>query len=160
MKRFTILILTIMGLFVLNAMAQQANREQRDNGFMNNLFPPDLVMRFANDINLSDKQKNDIKEAIKTTESNAIDIRWDMREEAEHLIRLSSGTSLDAGELLAQADKVMTLEKDVKLAQLGLLIEIKNILNPDQQEQLQQLRPQGGSGVGAARRLNNPNIRN
>ena len=85
-----------------------------------------------------------------------------MNEAAQELTRLSSSSSLDEDAVIIQADLVMTLEKDLKLGQLGLLVKIKNLLSPEQQEQLQELRRQGqgGSGVGQTRRLNNPNIRN
>jgi len=140
MKRFSIALLIAFGLFTSSVIAQQIIRGQQTNGFINNLFTVDLVMRFASNIDLSDKQKEDIKEAYKATEATTVDIRWDMREETGKLVRLSDTTSIDANEILDQANIVMTLEKDMKLAQLGLLVKVKNILTPEQQEQLKTLR--------------------
>jgi len=45
-----------------------------------------------------------------------------------------------AAKALAQADKVMSLEREVKRAHLGLLVRIKNVLSESQQSKLAELR--------------------
>jgi Spy/CpxP family protein refolding chaperone len=47
---------------------------------------------------------------------------------------------VDEAGALAQVDKVLGMEREVKRAQISLLIEIKNLLTPAQQQKLFDLR--------------------
>ena len=47
---------------------------------------------------------------------------------------------VDEAAALAQADRVMALEREMKRSQLQLLIRIKNALTQQQQDQLRELR--------------------
>ena len=47
---------------------------------------------------------------------------------------------VDEAKVLAEADKVMALEHDLKKAHLTLLIRLKNALTPTQQVRLRGLR--------------------
>ena len=51
---------------------------------------------------------------------------------------------MDEGKVLSAADAVMRLEVDVKKTHLTMLVRIKNILTPDQQDRLEQLRGPAG----------------
>ncbi|MCI0437405.1 MAG: periplasmic heavy metal sensor [Gemmatimonadetes bacterium] len=104
------------------------------------LYPPDLVMRFAGEIALDDRQRNAIKEAVRTAQSRFTDLQFDMQSEAERLVRLLQARPVDENAVLAQVDRVLGLERDIKKAQLSLLVRIKNLLNPAQQEKLNALR--------------------
>ncbi len=42
--------------------------------------------------------------------------------------------------MLAQLDRIRQLEREVKRAQVGLLVRIKRLLEPGQQERLKALR--------------------
>jgi Spy/CpxP family protein refolding chaperone len=46
----------------------------------------------------------------------------------------------DADKALAQLDKVLAAEREVKRVQIALMISLKNLLTPDQQAQLRELR--------------------
>jgi Spy/CpxP family protein refolding chaperone len=167
MRHVYYLILIFSTVMVTNVIAQQVpDNGPGGNPLQRHVYPPDLVIRFAEEINLSKNQSAEIRDAVKATEMTNIDLRWEMRDETQTLMQMTNTHHPDEEALLAQADKVMTLEKDVKLTQMRLLVKIKNILTPEQQDQLQQLRAQpggdrqGGSGVGQARRLNNPRLNN
>ena len=47
---------------------------------------------------------------------------------------------MDEAAVLTQADKVLSLEREVKRTQLSLLIRIKNLLSDAQQDKLMELR--------------------
>jgi Spy/CpxP family protein refolding chaperone len=109
------------------------------------LFPPELVMRHATAIGLDDRQRATIKEAVQKAQARFLDLQWDMQGEAEKMVRLLQARPVDEAAVLAQADRVMGLERDIKKAQLSLLVRIKNTLSGAQHEKLQTLRatPQG-----------------
>ena len=48
----------------------------------------------------------------------------------------------DESKTLAQLDKVLNLEREIKRAQIALLIKIKNSLTPEQQTKLREIKKQ------------------
>ena len=107
------------------------------------LFPPDLVMRHASEIGLDDQQRAAVKDAVVKMQSRFLDLQWDMQAESEKMARLLQASPVDEAALLAQADKVMGLEREVKRAHLSLLVRIKNLLTDGQRAKLTELRKRG-----------------
>ena len=104
------------------------------------VFPPELVMRYAADIGLDERQRAAIKDAVVKTQARVLDVQWDVQGEAEKLARLLQATPVDEAAVLAQADKVMGFEREVKRTHLALLVRIKNVLTDQQRAKLQELR--------------------
>ena len=110
------------------------------------VFPPELVMRFAPEIGLDEKQRAAIKDAVVRTQAKLVDVQWDVQGEAEKLIRLLQASPVDEAAVLAQADKVMGFEREVKRTHLALLVRIKNVLTDTQRARLTELRRKGPGG--------------
>jgi Spy/CpxP family protein refolding chaperone len=51
---------------------------------------------------------------------------------------------VDETRVLAQVDRILTLEKEIKKTQITLLVRIKNVLTPAQQARLAELQKAGG----------------
>ena len=62
------------------------------------------------------------------------------------MARLLEQSPVDETAVLAQADKVMGLEREVKKAHLSLLVRIKNLLTDAQRAKLTELRRRGEGG--------------
>ena len=92
------------------------------------VFAPDLVMRHAAEIGLDEKQRAAIKDAVIKTQSKFLDVQWEVQAESEKMARLLQASPVDETAVLAQADKVMALERDVKRTHLSLLVRVKNVL--------------------------------
>ena len=67
----------------------------------------------------------------------------DLSSEVEKLQSLLQPASVDESKVLDQVDRVLAVEREVKRAQLSLMIRIKNMLTQQQQAQLGVLRRQG-----------------
>ena len=104
------------------------------------VFAPDLVMRHAAEIGLDEKQRAAIKDAVIKMQSKFLDVQWEVQAESEKMVRLLQASPVDETAVLAQADKVMALERDVKRTHLSLLVRVKNILTDPQREKLKELR--------------------
>ena len=109
------------------------------------LFPPELVMANQQAINFTDRQRASLQQAMKDTEGKMVDLQFRMMGEVENLQRLIQPASVDESKVLEQVDRVLAVEREVKRAQLGLMLRIKNILTAQQQTQLGVLRRQGSS---------------
>ena len=104
------------------------------------VFAPDLVMRHAAEIGLDEKQRAAIKDAVIKMQSKVLDVQWDVQAESEKMVRLLQASPVDETAVLAQADKVMALEREVKRTHLSLLVRIRNVLTDAQREKLRELR--------------------
>jgi Spy/CpxP family protein refolding chaperone len=106
-------------------------------------FPPELVIGHAQEIGLQAAQRTTIVNALKEAQSDLIDLQMSMAERGQELARLIGGPRVDEAAALAQVDKLLAMERGMKVRQLQLLIRIKNTLTPEQQQQLAALRDRG-----------------
>ena len=67
-------------------------------------------------------------------------MQWDMQSEGEKLVKLLKAHPVDEPAVLAQVDQVLNREREIKKAQISLLIQIKNLLSEAQQNKLTELR--------------------
>jgi Spy/CpxP family protein refolding chaperone len=119
---------------------QQPHQPPPPDPIAQNLFPPELVMQHRHEIGLTDEQRAAIKdEAIKAS-TRFNELQWQMQDEMETMAGLLKGVTVDEQRVLAQLDKVLNLERDVKRTQLGLSIRIKNKLTAEQQEKLREFQ--------------------
>lgn len=114
-----------------------------DDPFARFLFPPDLVMAHQQAINLSDAQRNTIRDAVVYAQTAMTMAQFKTAGEVEKLQSMLQASTVDEAKLLEQVDRVLALEREVKRTQLTLMIRIKNALTPQQQEALARLRAGG-----------------
>jgi Spy/CpxP family protein refolding chaperone len=106
------------------------------------LIPPELIMGHQSELGLDDKQRSAMVKEIERTQAQVLPLQWQMQSAAEALAKLLDEPRVDEARVLAQADKVMELERQVKRAHLGLLVRIRNLLSDGQRAKLQELRAQ------------------
>ena len=140
MKRAWFLAVAVLICAAAPARAQQPPAPPPEDPIAPFVFPPELVMRYAPEIGLDEKQKAAIKEAVVKTQARLLDAQWDVQGEAEKLVRLLQATPVDETAVLAQADKVLAFEREVKRTHLSLLVRIKNLLTDSQRARLTELR--------------------
>jgi Spy/CpxP family protein refolding chaperone len=104
------------------------------------LFPPELIMVHQQDLAIDDKQRAAILREVEKTQSAVLPIQWQMQGATGELARLLDEPKLDEGKVLAQAEKVMDLERQVKRSHLGLLVRLRNLLTDAQRAKLKALR--------------------
>ncbi len=114
--------------------------------FLENVFPPGVIMLHEIDIGLTDTQREAITKEMQEAQKSLITLQWDVERESEKLGKLLEVAHVDEAAALRQADQVMSAEQRLKKAHLTLLIRIKNDLTPAQQEKLRQLRPEQRGG--------------
>ncbi len=97
-------------------------------------------MQHQRTIALQAPQRASITAAIQSLQANVVDLEWDMQAEGQKLTELLNGPTIDEDAALAQVDRVLDIERQVKKAHLGLLIQIKNTLTAEQQAKLRRLQ--------------------
>jgi Spy/CpxP family protein refolding chaperone len=145
MKRVFPLVVLASCALAVGARGQEAPAQAPDP-LAQYVFPPDLVMRHASEIGLDERQRAAIKDMVVKSQARFLDLQWDVQAESEKMVRLLQARPVDEPAVLAQADKVLGLEKEVKKTHLSLLVRIKNVLTDAQRDKLGELRRRGESG--------------
>jgi Spy/CpxP family protein refolding chaperone len=115
------------------------------------MFPPEMIMQHARELNLTQEQKTFMREEINRTTTRFNDLQWQLQDAMEALHETMKANSVNEQLALSQLDKVLDNERQIKRAHMELAIRIKNKLTPEQQMKLQSMRPptrMGGPGQG------------
>ncbi len=104
------------------------------------LFPPELLARAKEEVPLTDEQRQQLQKETDKVESRFREIQECMQKEADTLVELLKPGHVDEAAALAQLDKVIDAEREIKRVQIGFMIAIKNQLTPEQQAKLTAFR--------------------
>ena len=132
-------LLLVLSIAVV-ASAQQPPSPQDADPIGRHLIPPELVMAQSEQIGLTQKQRAAIKAEVQKMQAKFIDAQWDVQEQTSRMTQLLQQTPVDEAKVLEQADKIMSLEREIKRAHLALLVRIKNALTAEQLTQLEKAR--------------------
>jgi Spy/CpxP family protein refolding chaperone len=128
--------------FALSCAAAEAGPmgPRRGPGFLRQLFPPSLIMRQQGDIGLTAAQREAITKEMADAQKAVLDVRWQLEEKTAALGKLLGADKVDEAAALAQADEVVKLEDRLKRIRLAMMIRIKNLLTPAQQDALRKVQ--------------------
>jgi len=105
-----------------------------------NMFPPELVMQHQQALGLTEEQKTLLKTELRQAQARFTELQWQLQDEMEKMVELVKQDRVDESQTLAQLDKILNLEREIKRAQIALLIRIKNRLSLEQQMKLREIR--------------------
>jgi Spy/CpxP family protein refolding chaperone len=105
-----------------------------------NLFPPELVMQHQQEISLSDEQRTFIMNEIQQAQQRATTQQWQLQREVETMAELLRHDTVDEARTIAQLDRVLAAEREIKRIQITLVVRIRNRLTADQRARLTALR--------------------
>ena len=109
------------------------------------MFPPELIMGHARELHLTDEQKTFMRSEVQNATTRFNELQWKLQDEMELFHETLNSNSVNEQQALAQLNKVLDVERQIKLLQVGMGIRMKNRLTPEQQEQLRRMRmpPEG-----------------
>jgi Spy/CpxP family protein refolding chaperone len=140
--RTRILCICAILLFAGGAIrAQQPDQDPIGQSF----FAPELVIQHQESIGLSSEQKDFFKTEIRQAQLKFTELQWKLQDEMEKLVSLVKQPRVDEQQVLAQLEKLLAAEREVKREQITLLVRIKNKLTPEQQGKLSELRSRPAS---------------
>lgn len=105
-----------------------------------NFFSPDLIMENQKALKLSADQQTAIRAEMQKTMARFTDLKWQESAADEALDGLLKQERVDEKRALAQLDKLLAIENDVKRLHFGMLVRVKNLLTREQQRQLRELK--------------------
>ena len=132
-------ILSVFTLLLLMTALARGQKPDADP-IGQNLFAPDLVMQHQDALGLTEDQKTYFKTEIHQSQMKFMDWQWKLQEEMEKLVAIIRQPHVEEKDTLAELEKILAIEREVKREQVTLLVRIKNKLTPDQQGRLVKIR--------------------
>jgi Spy/CpxP family protein refolding chaperone len=135
----------LLACFILACSPLRAQQPQGPDPIAENLFPPDLVLANQKTIGLDEAQRNFVRAEVLKAQTRFTELQFQIQDAMETLVGLLKQNPVDEAQALAQLDKVLNVEREVKRTQIALMVRIKNKLTPDQQTRLRQLRAESAT---------------
>lgn len=107
-----------------------------------NLFPPELIMQNAEAIDLTDEQKEKLKSEMHQAQDRFAEMQSKLQKQVEATAALLKKAEVDEPAALAQFEKVLDQERELRRAYLTLVLALKSKLTPEQQAKLQEIKKQ------------------
>src|SRR6266496_5910080 len=92
------------------------------------MFPPDMIMQHARELGLTDEQKTFMRSEIQRTTTRFNELQWQLQDAMEALHETMKSNVVNEQQALAQLDKVLEGEREIKRLHMELAIRIKNKL--------------------------------
>jgi Spy/CpxP family protein refolding chaperone len=111
-----------------------------DDPLADDMFPPEMIMQHQRELALSDAQKTFMLSEMQRTNTRFTELNWQLQYSMEALHETMKANQVNEQLALAQLNKVLDAEREIKTLHMGMAIRIKNQLSPDQQMKLQTMR--------------------
>ena len=125
-----VLIISLCALF-----AADDSRKATDP-FAGSFFPPELVLIAHDEIVLTPEQLEAVGACLQKTQGLSDELRVRLERETAALAALTKQEPAEEPALIAQLDRVLDLEREVKHLRIGQGVVVKNLLTPEQQAKL------------------------
>lgn len=137
-------LLTLLSAALLPLTAARGDNPPGDP-FSGAFFPPELILQTRDQIGFSQDQLMAFQALVEKTQPRSNELQQRLERETAALAALAKPERVTEAPLLAQLDKVLDAERDLKHLHIGLLVAIKNLLTPDQQEKLRAITHAAGA---------------
>jgi Spy/CpxP family protein refolding chaperone len=104
------------------------------------VFPPELVMGHANQIGLSDAQRERILTEVRRLQLDVQTIASRNVQARDRMVAALSTEPVEEANVLAALDRVLAAERDIKRLHIATLVRIGSVLTPTQRARLNTLR--------------------
>lgn len=143
MRARMLAVCLLAGLANFAACAARAQQPEQDP-IAQSFFAPELVMQHQDAIGLSEEQKTHLKSEIREAQLKFTEWQWKLQDEREKLVGLTRQPHIEEKDVLAELEKVLAIEREIKRLQITMLVHIKNNLTPEQQAKLGEIRGKAG----------------
>jgi hypothetical protein len=104
------------------------------------LFAPDLLLRHADEVGLDSTQKQFILSQARDNRQRYAQMQQELQRQMTALADIVRQEHPDEQQALAQLDKVLAAEREIKRAQLSMALSIRDKLSAEQQAKAKELR--------------------
>jgi len=126
-----------------DAFAQESAPAQDPIGAA--LIAPDVVMAHQEALGLDAAQKSAIQTDMLEAQQRFTSAQWKLNAATEKLAGTLRQSRVDSNKAQAELDAVLDLEREIKHAQLTLMIQVKNQLTAEQQATARKFAHEAGA---------------
>lgn len=138
--KITHILALCIALAILAVGASLRADSDLDKQIAANFFMPDQIRKSKDILSFSEEQQAALRGAFESAQQKISSLNEALRAESEKFKDLTKARKLDEKAVLARGDKVLDAEREVKRAQISLLVLIKNSLSPEQQAALNGIK--------------------
>jgi len=113
-----------------------------DDPLGDDMFSLDMIMQHQRELALSDAQKEFMRGEMQRTTVRFTELQWQLQDAMEALHETIKGSQINEQQAMAQLNKVLDAEREIKTLHMSMSIHVKNQLTADQQMKLQTIRNQ------------------
>jgi len=133
------------GLLILLALASlgasvAGAASPKEDVFKGKLFPPNVILENQSDLGLSKQQFTEIRRVVVEVQANVAEHEWDIAEAYQNIMDELDRSPINEEQVLEHVGAALRAENEVKKLQVGMLIQLKNLLTDEQIAQLESLR--------------------
>ncbi|HEY7545268.1 MAG TPA: periplasmic heavy metal sensor [Blastocatellia bacterium] len=133
--------LKAIALCVVLLVSQSIGAQEKPNDPIGeSFFPPELVMQHQQAIGLTDEQKEFLKAEMRKAQLKFTELQWQLQDEVEKMVALVKHDQVDEQQALAQLERVLNVEREIKRLQFSLVILIKNKLTSEQRARITEIK--------------------
>lgn len=107
--------------------------------FSRHLFSAEMLMRNQRALGLKGEQKASIRKEILNSQTRFTELQWELEDARETLDSLLEKSPTSEQHVLAQLDKLLAAEQEIKRNQIRLMVRLKNRLTTEQQAKLREI---------------------
>jgi len=99
-------------------------------------------MKHQKELDLTADQTSAIMSAMKAGGNTFLELSWKQSSQQENLGQILKSEKVDSAAAMDQFGKMLSLEDEMKRSRFRCLIDVKNVLTPQQQQKLSELDKQ------------------
>ncbi len=130
--------ITVFVLLLLCAAAPAQNPPGQRDVFKGKLFPPNVVLEHQDGLGLTKEQFTAIRAAVVEVQADVAEHEWDLRGAYREILTELDNSPIDSDKVLGLVSEALRAENEVKKLQVGMLIEIRNLLSDEQTAYLRE----------------------
>ena|SRR5690348_231247 len=139
--RLAVALLVILVLVVVTIIVETRSALERPMVWPVRVdAPPDLLLRNDAKLGLTPEQRSAIRQEVQQLQIKIVPLESRRSDEEARLGNMLGRDRVAESEALTQLDRVLAVEREIKRAQLAVLVRVENVLTPEQQKMLKSLR--------------------
>jgi allophanate hydrolase subunit 1 len=136
MKKGLLIVLAFASLYAGIAAAAPP----KEDVFKGKLFAPNVILQHKVELGLSKQQFTDIRAAVVEVQANVAEHEWDIAEAYQNIMAELDKRPIDEQQVLEHVAAALRAENEVKKLQVGMLVQLKNLLTDEQVAYLESVR--------------------
>jgi len=132
-------VLTAVCLLLLATAGHAQDRPDPKEVFKGKLFAPQLIIEHRDELDLTKDQFAAIRAAVVDVQSGVAGHEWDMREAYLAVLEELDRSPVDADKVMANVEKALLAENEVKKLQVAMLVKLRNLLTESQVDRLKSI---------------------